>query len=156
MPRHFSHFIRYILNILLVNVQVQISSDNIQRLYKNCPINYRRKVTLKNQHGNVIAKSGKLWWKILICYLHYFWCMTNLIGKCFNYPLHHSSPSHYLLVIHFDESGDSTDEAHQFAALGHPHPTVPVSAPSRGLKGPKMEYKHNYYRTHTWYTQCIY
>ena len=131
----------------------QITQLNIQRLYKNCAINYRRKVNFKKSTWKCFCQKWKALMKILICYLHYFWCMTNLIGKCFNYPQHHSSPSHYLLVIHFDEGGDSTDEAHQFAALGHPHPTVPVSAPLWGLKCPKMEYTHNFYRTHTWYTQ---
>ena len=33
--------------IYIVNVQVQISSDSIQRLFKNCAINYRRKSQLK-------------------------------------------------------------------------------------------------------------
>ena len=49
MPRHFSHFVRYILNNILVNVQVQISSDNIQRLFKNYAINFRRKVNFKQE-----------------------------------------------------------------------------------------------------------
>ena len=59
MPRHFSHFIRYILNILLVNVQVQISSDNIQGLYKNCAINYRRKVNLKKSTWKCYCQKWK-------------------------------------------------------------------------------------------------
>lgn len=41
-----------------------------------------------------------------------------------------------LLVIHLDESGNSTDEAHQFLTLGDSYPTVPVSTPPRGLEGP--------------------
>ena len=42
--------------IYIVNVQVQISSDSIQRLFKN----YRKKVNLKKKHENIKAKLKKI------------------------------------------------------------------------------------------------
>lgn len=41
-----------------------------------------------------------------------------------------------LLVVHLDEGGDGTDEAHQFLTLVDSYPTVPVSFPPRRLEGP--------------------